>query len=259
MYSPRQKISHYRALQSIQHADKDLELLSAKVKLSDSKLRVYKLSPARYAKEILYSLLDVATVEQIKEHRNPAPIAPAPENETPVLPDISDITHSLEELEEAAVKILPELEKLNQQIKDADNTDDVTRLVTDFNYCKEHQKLINSQIERLQAYNAFPKKEGTLKEAVDTVIDDLKGEVDELKEKNDELKEEVDELENQNIELEDENEELKEKVEELEQEKASEPEVKKQAPKKTTEKKSSKSTKSIPKSTGKISTTKTSK
>lgn len=71
MYSPRQKISHYRALQSIQHADKDLELLSAKVKLSDSKLRVYKLSPARYAKEILYSLLDVATVEQIKENREP--------------------------------------------------------------------------------------------------------------------------------------------------------------------------------------------
>ena len=141
MYSPRQKISHYRALQSIQHADKDLELLSSKVKLSDSKLRVYKLSPARYAKEILYSLLDVATVEQIKENRKP---------------------------------------------------------------------------------------------------------------KNSELKNEVDELKY-------ENEELKEKVEELEQEKASEPEVKKQAPKKTTEKKSSKSTKSIPKSTGKISTTKTSK
>ena len=141
MYSPRQKISHYRALQSIQHADKDLELLSAKVKLSDSKLRVYKLSPVRYAKEILYSLLDVATVEQIKENREP---------------------------------------------------------------------------------------------------------------KNSELKNEVDELKY-------ENEELKEKVEELEQEKASEPEVKKQAPKKTTEKKSSKSTKSIPKSTGKISTTKTSK
>ena len=107
MYSPRQKISHYRALQSIQHADKDLELLSAKVKLSDSKLRVYKLSPARYAKEILYALLDVATVEQIKENRKP--------KNSELKNEVDELKYEVDELKNENEELKEKVEELEQE------------------------------------------------------------------------------------------------------------------------------------------------
>ena len=68
MYSTKEKICLSNKLSSRSAAEKDLTLLAVRVPSSPDIGR-YSRNPSRYAEEILYALLDVATAEEIVANR----------------------------------------------------------------------------------------------------------------------------------------------------------------------------------------------
>lgn len=68
MYSIKEKNKHLRDLNAVQHAERDLDLLRQLDPRNDQ-LPSLSLSPRRNAEKILYNLLDVATVEEIRLNR----------------------------------------------------------------------------------------------------------------------------------------------------------------------------------------------
>ena len=78
----RSKNKYLRQLSDASVAEVDLALLCAKAP-THPQLRRFSFSPARYATEILYALLDVATPEQILAARHQEPAVDAPSTEAP--------------------------------------------------------------------------------------------------------------------------------------------------------------------------------
>ncbi len=80
MYSAKEKNKHLRALQASQHAEKDLRLLKSLDPKND-RISSFELSPARFAEEILYTLLDLATAEEIRDNRRTIELSQTREEE----------------------------------------------------------------------------------------------------------------------------------------------------------------------------------
>lgn len=68
MYSYKEKKIHFTALRNAEVADIDLNLLKIKMP-SFSNISMFSRDPKRYSDDILYSLLDVTTREEIRAYR----------------------------------------------------------------------------------------------------------------------------------------------------------------------------------------------
>ena len=87
-YSPKERIRLTRSLSNPEAGAIDLQLLS-KLQPSHSQLSVWSLNPKRYADDILFSLLEVASVEEIRLNRRACSAANQPKPETDKVPEDS--------------------------------------------------------------------------------------------------------------------------------------------------------------------------
>lgn len=75
MYSFKEKQKHYAELRNPDAAEQDLELLRKK-QPELSTLSMFSRNPKRYTDDILYTLLDVAERDEIRNNRRTVEIAP---------------------------------------------------------------------------------------------------------------------------------------------------------------------------------------
>lgn len=68
MYNPKEKNNHLRRLMAVEHAETDLQLLQ-KIDPQNSQLDSFAIAPQRNAEQILYTLLDFATAQEVRENR----------------------------------------------------------------------------------------------------------------------------------------------------------------------------------------------
>lgn len=90
MYNPKEKISHLRKLMAVEHAESDLQLLK-EVDPQNSQIDSFAIATARNAEQILYTLLDFATAQQVRENRREINQEEDKESEEPKDPAVEQI------------------------------------------------------------------------------------------------------------------------------------------------------------------------
>lgn len=97
MYSFKEKQKHYAELRNPDAAEQDLELLRKK-QPELSTLSMFSRNPKRYTDDILYTLLDVAERDEIRNNRR---TVEQTQDSNPEQPDkMSEVTNQVKEAEE---------------------------------------------------------------------------------------------------------------------------------------------------------------
>lgn len=121
MYSFKEKKRHFSDLKNTSAAESDLLLLKSKVK---QVISAWERQPKRYADDILYRLLDVATREEIRINRrermkvHDAPSQKSDDND--VQKRISEAEAAREEAEERAEEAEAALEEAEERAEEAE-------------------------------------------------------------------------------------------------------------------------------------------
>lgn len=121
MYTYKERKHHLAELRNPSAVGADLELLRTK---AGNVKKGYEKNPSRYAEEILYELLGVATREEIREHRRKV-LYPHPLKTEEVDTEKEEIKEELEQtkdaLEEAEARADEAETALEEEKKKADN------------------------------------------------------------------------------------------------------------------------------------------
>lgn len=117
MYSFKEKQKHYAELRNPDAAGQDLELLRKK-QPNLSALSMFSRNPKRYADDILYTLLDVAERDEIRNNRRTVEQTPYPNPEQP--DKMSEVTNQVEEAEERAGEVEPRTEEAEKRAEEAE-------------------------------------------------------------------------------------------------------------------------------------------
>ena len=246
MYSTKEKMKLLRELYNPEHAEADL-LLLREVSPQNDLLKSPIVCAARAAEKILYSLLDHATADRIRLNRRGAEVEKQPEKK---LKNENDKEKQPANTTSGEPTVTEQPEGNTSDNPGEDNPDGDTSKVDVIN--EEHNPLDNSAVRDIRNDTS------EVEELADVVPDDAKvaQQLQETSTELEDIKEELEstqaELEETQNELEDTQSELETTKEELEAEKKSEP-ITKPAPE------SSKKKVSTRRSTGKTSSTKTSR
>lgn len=117
MYSFKEKQKHYAELRNPDAAEQDLELLRKK-QPELSTLSMFSRNPKRYTDDILYTLLDVAERDEIRNNRR---TVEQTQDSNPEQPDkMSEVTNQVKEAEERVQEAEERAEDAEERAEEAE-------------------------------------------------------------------------------------------------------------------------------------------
>ncbi len=99
MYNIKEKNKHLRTLLAVTHANKDLQLLE-QLSARNDQLETFRAAPDRNAEQILYTLLDFATAEEIRENRRDIELAGNTNHSVDTNKMVDTVVDSVEKIQE---------------------------------------------------------------------------------------------------------------------------------------------------------------
>lgn len=99
MYNIKEKNKHLRTILAVIHAEKDLQLLEVLAPTHEL-LDTFTASPQRNAEQILYTLLDFATAEEIRENRRDIELAGNTNHSVDTNKMVDTVVDSVEKIQE---------------------------------------------------------------------------------------------------------------------------------------------------------------